>query len=143
MNESNMSHPVFSADMWLLYGSFAYGVECLVKDVQLDSLLLTLSYSCDMKDKFNFVKGIFEEPKGLLRVELRIYGPELFLKNLASLALFLFTPNINLLQISIKPRACFLYSRYKMQFFHQTSLGKVFCVKLHDSSYFMAFKKNP
>lgn len=76
MNESNMSHPVFSADMWLLYGSFAYGVECLVKDVQLDSLLLTLSYSCDMKDKFNFVKGIFEEPKGLLRVELRIYGPE-------------------------------------------------------------------
>jgi hypothetical protein len=77
INESVMNPQVFSVDMWLLYGSFAYGVECFVKEVKLDSLHLSLSSSKDMLETFNFVKGIFEDPKGLLRIELRIYGPEI------------------------------------------------------------------
>ena len=69
----------FQIDIWFLYGSFAYGVESVLSYFGPDALGVNVLGTNDAEQKQDvsaFLDDLTENPKGLLRTELRIYGPE-------------------------------------------------------------------
>ena len=68
----------FQIDIWFLYGSFAYGVESVLFSFSSDSVHVNvLNTDTEAQaETFAFLDDLTENPKGLLRTELRIYGPE-------------------------------------------------------------------
>lgn len=70
--------PGFSVDVWFLYGSFAYGLEAGVVDYgpgTLKLVLLEAESTQTAADLSAFLESVTEHPRGLMRSELRIYGP--------------------------------------------------------------------
>ncbi|MBX9704119.1 MAG: hypothetical protein K2X39_08190 [Silvanigrellaceae bacterium] len=67
----------YNVDIWLLFGSFAYALESKV--FSWSETELTLAVQTKNKDEIDgiedFLSAIMKKPKGLLRVELRVYGP--------------------------------------------------------------------
>lgn len=69
-----LSH--FETDVWLLFGSFAYGLEGRILSFGADELTLlirTPSPEEENEDLVGFLETLFEDPAGLLRTEIRIY----------------------------------------------------------------------
>lgn len=72
----------FCVDIWFCYGSFSYGFESVIHAYGEDELALTLqTQNTEQSEQIeNFFEQVVEKPKGLLRVELRVFGPEKVLK---------------------------------------------------------------
>jgi hypothetical protein len=71
-----------NVDLWFCYGSFFYGIESNLyacEENQVD-LFLPNAQPEETKELSDFIDMILEKPKGLLRVELRIYPSDQFLK---------------------------------------------------------------
>lgn len=84
----------FSVDIWLCYGSFFYGFESSLHALKDEGLSLSLKSQSEEESSQieSFFDGIIEKPKGLLRVELRIFGPDKVFKRLKMDApIYLFT----------------------------------------------------
>ena len=67
-----------SIDVWLCYGSFFYGFEGVVHAWDSNSLWLKLQTN-DQQEAQQvdaFFQDLIEKPKGLVRVDVRVYGPE-------------------------------------------------------------------
>jgi hypothetical protein len=68
----------YSVDVWFLYGSFSHGLEARV--CTYGAAMLTLDVSLQKGDSelevANFLDSVLDDPRGLLRTELRVYGPE-------------------------------------------------------------------
>ncbi len=92
---SDFSHDKnFSVDLWFCYGSFFYGLESNLYSCEDNQIALFLPNSDleETQELSNFLDMILEKPKGLLRVELRVYIPEKLLKKFKiSSPLYLFT----------------------------------------------------
>lgn len=72
----------FCVDLWFCYGSFFYGIESNLyscEDNQIE-LFLPNSDPEETQELSKFLDMILDKPKGLLRVELRVYIPEKILK---------------------------------------------------------------
>lgn len=71
-----------NVDLWFCYGSFFYGLESFLHACEDNQVTLFLPNSDpeEVQELSNFLDMILEKPKGLLRVELRVYIPEKFLK---------------------------------------------------------------
>ncbi|MGY3805002.1 hypothetical protein ACWNT8_13125 [Pigmentibacter ruber] len=86
--------PGFCVDIWFCYGSFSYGFESMIHDYGENELALCLqTNSEEQSDEIeSFFEQVVDKPKGLLRVELRIYGPEkLFKRHNINGPVYLFT----------------------------------------------------
>lgn len=86
--------PGFCVDIWLCYGSFSYGFESEIFDLGENELALSLhTQSYEQAEQLeSFFEQVVEKPKGLLRVELRIFGPDkVFKKFNINTPIFLFT----------------------------------------------------
>jgi hypothetical protein len=84
----------FSVDIWFCYGSFSYGMESNIYSWENNSLLLAVqSKSIEEALKLeSFVESIVDKPKGLIRIELRVFGPEkIFKQHRLSSPIFLYT----------------------------------------------------
>ncbi len=84
----------FHVDLWFCYGSFFYGVETKLYGCEESKMTLSVPQTNleDQKNLFNFIETIIEKPKGLLRIELRVYIPDKWLKKYKlSSPVFLFT----------------------------------------------------
>lgn len=84
----------FHVDLWFCYGSFFYGLESHLYSCEQNQVTVFLPNSGTDEDQevSKFLDLILEKPKGLLRVELRVYLPESFLKKFKmSSPLYLFT----------------------------------------------------
>jgi len=71
-----------NVDLWFCYGSFFYGIESNLYSCEDNQVALFLP-SVDPEETqelSNFLDMILEKPKGLLRVELRVYIPEKILR---------------------------------------------------------------
>jgi hypothetical protein len=84
----------FCVDIWFCYGSFSYGFESDIFEFSEDELQLSLHADCleHTEHLTSFFEQLVEKSKGLLRVELRVYGPEKILKHHnISVPVYLFT----------------------------------------------------
>ena len=84
----------FSVDLWFCYGSFFYGIESNLYSCEDNQVALFLPNSDpeETQELSNFLDLILDKPKGLLRVELRVYVPEKILKKFKmSSPVYLFT----------------------------------------------------
>src|SRR3989338_7573720 len=84
----------FSVDIWFCYGSFSYGIESSIQSWENDSLLLAVQSKSreETLGLESFVESIVEKPKGLIRIELRIFGPEkIFRLHKINVPIFLYT----------------------------------------------------
>ena len=92
---SGFSHDQeMNVDLWFCYGSFFYGIESNLYSCEDNQIALFLPHSDpeETQELSNFLDMILEKPKGLLRVELRVYIPEKFLKKFKmSSPVYLFT----------------------------------------------------
>jgi hypothetical protein len=72
----------FEVDLWFCYGSFNYGVEGQILDWKDQSLSVSLpaSQNDTQNDILEFLEGILEKPKGLLRIDIRLYIQEKYAK---------------------------------------------------------------
>ncbi|BBH53640.1 hypothetical protein [Fluviispira sanaruensis] len=68
----------FCVDIWFCYGSFSYGFESEIHDFGENELALSLQTQNEEQGAQidSFFEQVVDKPKGLLRVELRVYGPE-------------------------------------------------------------------
>lgn len=73
-----------NVDLWFCYGSFFYGLESHLYSCENNQVALHLSSNDpeETQELSNFLDMILEKPKGLLRVELRVYIPEKLSKKL-------------------------------------------------------------
>lgn len=86
--------PGFCVDIWLCYGSFSYGFESEIHEFGESELALSLQTQSDEQAEHmeSFFEQVVEKPKGLLRVELRVYGPDkLFKRHNINGPVYLFT----------------------------------------------------
>ncbi|MES2615790.1 MAG: hypothetical protein V4591_10290 [Bdellovibrionota bacterium] len=84
----------FNVDLWFCYGSFFYGIESHLYSCEENQVALFLPNADpeETRELSNFLDMILEKPKGLLRVELRVYIPEKSLKKFKmSSPIYLFT----------------------------------------------------
>lgn len=72
----------FSVDIWFCYGSFSYGFESKIHSWKEDVLFLELqsNHIDEARGLESFIDSIVEKPKGLLRIELRVFGPDRIFK---------------------------------------------------------------
>jgi hypothetical protein len=65
-------------DLWFCYGSFFYGFESHLHSCSEHNIAVDISNpNCEDSQELNkFLDLILEKPKGLLRVELRVFIPE-------------------------------------------------------------------
>ncbi len=75
--------PGFCVDIWLCYGSFSYGFESKIHEFGESELALSLQTQSDeqAEQMESFFEQVVDKPKGLLRVELRVYGPDKVFKH--------------------------------------------------------------
>ncbi len=68
----------YSVDVWFLYGSFTYGLETRVHSLSGQSLTLEveLGEADTPEDVSRFLETLIENPRGLLRSEICLYGPD-------------------------------------------------------------------
>ncbi|WP_338635270.1 hypothetical protein [Spirobacillus cienkowskii] len=86
--------PGFCVDIWLCYGSFSYGFESQIHDYGEHEVALSLQAQSDehAQEMESFFEKLVEKPKGLLRVELRVYGPDkIFKRHNIHSPIYLFT----------------------------------------------------
>jgi hypothetical protein len=92
---SSFSHnQELNVDLWFCYGSFFYGIESTLFSCEENqiSLFLPQSNQEETQELSDFIENILEKPKGLLRVELRVYLSEKLLKKFKiSSPVYLFT----------------------------------------------------
>jgi len=74
----------FSVDIWFCYGSFSYGMESRIYDYQQGSLFLAVQTKTqeEIRHVESFLESVIEKPKGLIRIELRVYGPDVLFRRL-------------------------------------------------------------
>jgi hypothetical protein len=67
----------YSVDVWFLYGSFSYGLESRVCAYASQALTLevALEGTDSADDVASFLESLVENPRGLVRSEICIYGP--------------------------------------------------------------------
>ncbi len=75
----------FQVDLWFCYGSFCYGIESELSSCSNSEVALSVLHSSAEEEQglAHFLDMILEKPKGLLRVELRVYLPDTFMKKLS------------------------------------------------------------
>jgi|GEM_PF-4996010 len=76
----------YSVDVWFLYGSFTYGLETRVCSYSTDALVLEVVLEVcgagpdavpqGASDVQAFLESLLDNPRGLVRTELAVYGPE-------------------------------------------------------------------
>lgn len=72
----------YSVDVWFLYGSFTYGLETRVCSYSTDALVVEVCGADaavapqGASDVQAFLESLLENPRGLVRTELAVYGPE-------------------------------------------------------------------
>ena len=94
MHSDFLNDTEFNVDLWFCYGSFFYGFESQLHSCQENQMELSLhnANADESKELSQFLDLILDKPKGLLRVELRVYIPEKFLKKYKlSSPVYLFT----------------------------------------------------
>lgn len=67
----------YAVDVWFLFGSFSYGLESRVCAYAPHSLTLEVALDAadSADDVASFLETLVENPRGLVRSELCIYGP--------------------------------------------------------------------
>ena len=70
-------HRQFHVDVWLCYGSFFYGFESFIYDAEERSIKIVpkINEEENPDDFASFMQAIIDKPKGLVKVELRLYCP--------------------------------------------------------------------
>lgn len=84
----------FSVDIWFCYGSFSYGMESHIYSWENDSLFLAINgkNAEESLSIESFMESILDKPRGLLRIELRIFGPDrIFKQHRINNPIFLYT----------------------------------------------------
>ena len=68
----------YNMDVWLIYGSFSYGLETAVWRMEENAVILEVTAEhCDsFEEVCNLLDSITETPKGLVRSILRLYVGE-------------------------------------------------------------------
>ena len=68
----------FNVDVWFCYGSFFYGFESIIYDATTSSMKLIpkVEQPEEAADLYSFLESIIDKPKGLIKVELRVFCPE-------------------------------------------------------------------
>lgn len=94
MFDYSFAESEFNVDLWFCYGSFFYGIESQLyscEDNQVSVSLPSVGPE-ESHELSHFLDMVLEKPRGLLRVELRVYIPEKMLKKFkCSSPVYLFT----------------------------------------------------